>query len=76
MQKQKVTISIARDRLSTLDRAARSRKSNRSALIEEALDTWEREARRRELAAGYRAMAEEDRRTAEDNLAAASQAGD
>jgi len=67
-RRQKVTISLASDRLAELDDIVVARDSNRSALIEEALDVWRKTRLERELAEGYRAMAEEDRKTAEDNL--------
>jgi len=67
-RKQKVTVSLASDRLDELDEQVVARDSNRSALIEEALDVWQKARLDRELAAGYRAMAEEDLKTAEANL--------
>ena len=67
-RKQKVTISLASDRLAELDDIVVARDSNRSALVEEALEVWTRARLQRELAEGYRAMAEEDRKTAEGNL--------
>jgi len=69
-RKQKVTISLASDRLDELDQQVVARDSNRSALIEEALGVWQQARLARELAAGYQAMAEEDRKTAEANLGA------
>jgi|MudIll2142460700_1097286.scaffolds.fasta_scaffold3542096_1 predicted transcriptional regulator len=67
-KREKVTISIAADRLAELDEIAIARDTNRSALIEEALAVWEDRRLKRELADGYKAMAAEDRRTAEANL--------
>ena len=67
-KREKVTISIAADRLAELDEVATARDTNRSALIEEALAVWEERRLKRELADGYKAMAAEDRRTAEANL--------
>ena len=67
-KREKVTISIASDRLAELDEIAVARDTNRSALIEEALAVWEERRLKRELADGYKAMAAEDRRTAEANL--------
>jgi len=64
-RRQKVTVTIASDRLEQLDEIAVARDTNRSALIEEALEVWEKEQLNQELAVGYKAMAEEDRRTAE-----------
>jgi len=75
-RRQKVTVTIASDRLEQLDEIAVARDSNRSALIEEALEVWKREQLNRELAAGYKAMAEEDRRTAENNLRSGSETCD
>ena len=67
-KREKVTISIASDRLAELDEIAIARDTNRSVLIEEALAVWEERRLKRELADGYKAMAAEDRRTAEANL--------
>lgn len=67
-RRQKVTISLASDRLAELDDIVVARDSNRSALIEEALDVWRKARLERELADGYRAMAGEDRKTAEGGL--------
>jgi metal-responsive CopG/Arc/MetJ family transcriptional regulator len=67
-KREKVTISIAADRLAELDEIAIARDTNRSALIEEALAVWEERRLKRELADGYKAMAAEDRKTAEANL--------
>jgi metal-responsive CopG/Arc/MetJ family transcriptional regulator len=67
-RRAKVTITIASDRLEQLDEIALARGSNRSALIDEALDLWEKEQLRRELVAGYEAMAAEDSKTAEHRL--------
>lgn len=67
-KREKVTISIAADRLAELDEIAVVRDTNRSALIEEALVVWEEQRLKQELADGYEAMAAEDRRTAEANL--------
>jgi predicted transcriptional regulator len=67
-KRKKVTISIASDRLAELDEIAIARDTNRSALIEEALAVWEERQLKQELADGYKAMAAEDRRTAETNL--------
>jgi len=72
-RRQKVTVTIASDRLEQLDEIAVARDTNRSALIEEALEVWEREQLDRELAAGYKAMANEDRRTAEERLRSGSE---
>ena len=67
-KREKVTVSIASDRLAQLDEIVAARDSNRSALIEEALAVWEKQRLREELADGYKAMADTDRRTAEANL--------
>jgi|WetSurMetagenome_2_1015567.scaffolds.fasta_scaffold909127_2 predicted transcriptional regulator len=72
-RRQKVTVTIASDRLEQLDEIAVARDTNRSALIEEALEVWEKEQLDRELAAGYKAMADEDRRTAEERLRSGSE---
>jgi predicted transcriptional regulator len=65
---RKVTISLSSDRLTELDDIVVARDTTRSALIEEALEVWAERQLARELADGYRAMAAEDRKTAEANL--------
>jgi predicted transcriptional regulator len=72
-KRQKVTVTIASDRLEQLDEIAVARDASRSALIEEALDVWEKEQLSRELADGYKAMAAEDRRTAEERIRSGSE---
>ena len=72
-RRQKVTVTIASDRLEQLDEIAVARDTNRSALIEEALEVWEKDRLNQELAAGYKAMADEDRRTAEERLRSGSE---
>ena len=67
-KREKVTISITSDRLAQLDEIVIARDTNRSVLIEEALVVWEERRLRQELADGYKAMAAEDRKTAEANL--------
>jgi predicted transcriptional regulator len=72
-RRQKVTVTITSDRLEQLDEMAVARDTNRSALIEEALEAWERNLLNQELAAGYKAMADEDRQTAEERLRSGSE---
>jgi metal-responsive CopG/Arc/MetJ family transcriptional regulator len=67
-KREKVTVSIASDRLAQLDEIVIARDTNRSALIEEALAVWEERRLKQQLADGYKAMAAEDRRTADANL--------
>jgi predicted transcriptional regulator len=67
-KREKVTISISSDRLAQLDEIVVARDTNRSALVEEALAVWEERQLKQELVEGYRAMAAEDRKTAEANL--------
>ena len=67
-RRKKVTISLASDRLAQLDEIVTARDTNRSVLIEEALAVWEERRLEQELAEGYKAMAAEDRKTAEANL--------
>jgi len=72
-RRRKVTLTIASDRLTQLDEIAVARDASRSALVEEALDLWEKAQLNAELAAGYKAMAAEDRRTAEERLRSGSE---
>ena len=68
----KVTISLPRDLLALADRLARERSTTRSAVIAELLEK-EEEARIQSLMEeGYREMAEENRRLAEEAFPLAS----
>lgn len=66
--KTRATITLSREILEIVDGESRTRGEARSALVEEALRFWQKERLKRELAAGYRAMAGEDEKTAEDHL--------
>jgi hypothetical protein len=68
--KARVSISIAEQHLSTLDAYCESQGMNRIAAVEEALNLWLRYRRDEALAAGYRDMAAENLRVAEDQLGA------
>ena len=68
MAKAKITISIHERYVAALDRIARVKHSNRSALIEEALRSWEKEYIDAALKQGYQDMVKEDRKTAEDYI--------
>lgn len=69
-QKVKVTLSLDEDLVQTLDKISRQSKKPRSRVVQEALRLWRRKELHEKLAEGYRAMAEEDRKTAEGHLAA------
>ena len=68
-QKVKVTLSLDEDLVETLDKISRESKKPRSRVVQEALRLWRRKELHEKLAEGYRAMAEEDRETAEGHLA-------
>ena len=74
MSKTKVTVTIEREVIRELDRLSIRRRENRSRLVEEAVRLWQDQQLREELAEGYKAMAEEDSKTAESNLAAGVEA--
>lgn len=67
-EKVKVTFSLDRHIVETLDRVSRGRKTPRSRLVQEALELWRKNELQEKLAEGYRAMAEENRKTAERHL--------
>ncbi len=69
-QKVKVTLSLDEDLVQTLDKISRQSKKPRSRVVQEALRLWRRKELHDKLAEGYRAMAGEDRETAERHLAA------
>ncbi|MGH7794282.1 MAG: ribbon-helix-helix protein, CopG family [Candidatus Binatia bacterium] len=68
--KVKLTVSLDRDLAETLDEMSRTTKKPRSRVVQEALRLWRRKHVDDKLAEGYRAMAEEDRETAERHLPA------
>ena len=69
--KVKVTVSVDERLVRELSGASRRTGKPRSQLVEEALRLWRRQQLARALRDGYRAMASEDRATAERSLAAA-----
>ncbi|MCX6376159.1 MAG: ribbon-helix-helix protein, CopG family [Armatimonadetes bacterium] len=67
--KLKVTVSLDAALLHDLQETGRRAGKSRSRMVEEALLFWRRSRLEQELKRGYQAMAEEDRATAELNLA-------
>jgi metal-responsive CopG/Arc/MetJ family transcriptional regulator len=67
-QRVKLTLSLNEDVVAALDNASRQSKRSRSRLVEEAIRLWRRKELQESLAQGYRAMADEDRKTAERHL--------
>lgn len=74
MPKVKITVSIDQKLSAMIDRQAQRLRKNRSRLVEEAIRLWREKQREEELKEGYLAMAREDSRTAEANLAAGLEA--
>ena len=70
VQKVKVTVSLDQDLVEMLDEMSRQSRKPRSRVVQEALRLWRRKQLHDKLAEGYRAMAEEDRETAERHLPA------
>jgi metal-responsive CopG/Arc/MetJ family transcriptional regulator len=68
--KVKVTVSVDERLVRALTRASRRRRKPRSQLVEEALQLWHRAQLHEALKEGYRAMAREDRATADRGLPA------
>ncbi len=71
--KAKITVTIEKEMIQELDRWSVRRKENRSRLVEEAVRLWQEEQLNAELVEGYKAMAEEDAKTAEASLAAGAE---
>ena len=71
MSRSKITVTLEEELVQELDRISLRSKTPRSRLVEEAIKSWRRSQRQQELIEGYRAMASEDQKTAEANLAAA-----
>lgn len=72
--KQKVTVTIDEAIVREIDKLSEEMNETRSHLIEEALKAWRRGQMEQELIDGYRAMAKEDAKTAEQNLATGKEA--
>ena len=72
--KQKVTVTIDEAIVREIDKLSKEMNETRSHLIEEALKAWRRGQVEQGLIDGYRAMAKEDAKTAEQNLAAGKEA--
>lgn len=70
MPKTEVTVTIDEALAAELKVITRRLGVSRSRLFEDALRTWIRLAMRRELTKGYRAMAGDDSKTAEEDLPA------
>lgn len=68
MPKVKITISINERYVTRLDRIAKIKNSNRSRIIEEAIDVWEKGYVELALRHGYKAMVREDTEAAEDYM--------
>ncbi len=68
--KVKVTLSLDEDLVEAIEKISRQRKKPRSRVVQEALRLWQRKELQEKLAAGYRAMAGEDRETAERHVSA------
>lgn len=71
MSKAKITVTIDADLVRHLDEVAARSHWSRSRLVEAAIRSFKNAALERDLIAGYRAMADDDRTTAEDALAGA-----
>ena len=70
VRKAKITVSIDGNLLRDLDELSREHELPRSQVVERAIRRLRDELQERRLREGYRAMAEEDRATAEDRLGA------
>jgi metal-responsive CopG/Arc/MetJ family transcriptional regulator len=64
--KGKVSISLDASVLQDIEIYSRSRKVPRSQVIETILKTWQSELKKREMTEGYKAMAQENTRIAEE----------
>jgi metal-responsive CopG/Arc/MetJ family transcriptional regulator len=73
MSKAKVALAIDESLIGEIDRYARETKSNRSRVVEFALNEWKRNRLEREMAEGYKAMSDENLTTAEDGIVACAE---
>jgi metal-responsive CopG/Arc/MetJ family transcriptional regulator len=74
LSKGKITVTIEEELVRELDRTAAALNESRSRLVEAAIRTWKNGRIERELIEGYRALAVEDSKVAEENLPAACEA--
>jgi metal-responsive CopG/Arc/MetJ family transcriptional regulator len=74
--KVKLTVTVERDLAKELDEEARIRKLSRSALVEEAIRLLRKKRLEELLKSGYRAMAEENLKVAEETIHYGSEALD
>lgn len=68
MLTRKVTITLSGRTLRRADRLKNADQVSRSALINRALDFYLREREKREMAEGYKVMAERNRKFVEDSF--------
>ena len=64
--KGKVSISLDASILQDIEIYSKSRKVSRSQVIESILKTWQADLKKREMIKGYKAMAQENTRIAEE----------
>lgn len=74
MNRVKVTFTLDKNLVGQLDQLSKVREKNRSRLVEEAISQWYQSELEKELIEGYKAMAKEDKETAEKNLPIAMEA--
>lgn len=65
-----ITVTLDEFLIQTLDQFSITQRKSRSRLVEEAIEAWQRSQTEQKLIEGYRAMANEDAKTAEDLLPA------
>lgn len=70
MGKAKITVTLDEFLVEALDQFSITQKKSRSRLVEETVNAWRRSQTEQKLIKGYRAMAKEDAKTAEDLLPA------
>ncbi|HDP70369.1 MAG TPA: CopG family transcriptional regulator [Actinobacteria bacterium] len=74
--KVKFTVTVERDLVKKLDEEAKNRQLSRSALVEEAIKVFGKKQLEESLKTGYRAMAEENLKVAEEIIHYGSEAMD
>ncbi len=70
MSKAKITVTLEESLIEALDNFSSTLKKSRSRIVEEAVEAWRRHQMEKKLIEGYKAMAKEDAKMAEENLAA------
>ncbi|WP_372369152.1 ribbon-helix-helix protein, CopG family [Candidatus Uabimicrobium sp. HlEnr_7] len=66
MQKERISITIQKDLCNEIHRYTKAKNISRSEFIEQVLLNWEKEYKRQQMIEGYKMMAKENSKIAQD----------